>query len=276
MKPPQKIPELLCLRATATDAASFQRVIRSTAALLLIVAFAACRPAAEKGQESSATNVPAQPLNNTNDPSGTNLPSAEVEIDVDKASEHLIRGNEFLAQGKTREAIAEFELAVKFNPDDEDSYYNLALALARAGDTESAKKHYLKSLEIYPDYIEAHNNLGNILVSEGKFAEAIDHFQKALANDDKNASTHNNLGTAYARQKKIAHSLTHFETAVQLQPDYPDAQFNLGNAYLLLGRVDEAIDQYNTLLQFHPEFQRARVQLEKARAIQSGAAAPNR
>jgi len=247
-----------------------------TAVIACVLLLAACKPepkpASAPGTNEAPTVSVAAPSSQVSK-SDTNVLSGEVEFDIDKASQHLTAGNQFLEQGRFREAIEQFELAVKFNPEDEDLFYNLALAQSRSGDKEAAKKNYTKSLEIYPDYVEAHNNLGNILVAEGNFAEAIEHFQKALANDDKHASTHNNLGTAYARQKKVASALNHFETALQLQPDYPDAQYNLGNAYLLMGRVDDAIEQYNNLLRLHPDFQRARVQLEKAKAMKAGAPA---
>ena len=188
----------------------------------------------------------------------------EVEFDIDKSTEHLTEGNALLAAGKVPEAVEQYKLAVKYNPEDEDLFYNLALAQARMGDTAAAKRNYAKSLEIYPDYIEAHNNLGNLLVSEGKYDEAITHFEKAVANGPGNASAHNNLGNAYARQNKIAQSLVHFQTAVELKADYPEAQFNLGNAYLILGRTDEAVKEFTRLLRLHPNFARAQIQLDKA------------
>lgn len=247
--------------------------------VLLAVAFAGFLLACHQSTPvpaAIATNttlpLPEHATNSAADVNGMASLLEEVEIDVDKSTEHLTRGNALLEQRQFLEAVEEYQLAVKFNPDDEDLYYNLALAQARAGDIEAAKRNYRKSLDLYPDYIEAHNNLGNILVSEGKFAEAISHFQEALKHDDQKASTHNNLGTAYARQKKVAHSLVHYETAVQLQPDYPEAQFNLGNAYLIIGRVDDAVAQFNRILQRHPGFQPARVQLEKANAARAGAA----
>ena len=225
------------------------------------------------GAASQTTNSPALPSNTKIEIASTNA-GEEVEFDIDKSTAHLTRGNELLASGRFQEAVEQFTLAVKFNPEDEDLYYNLALAQARAGDTEAAKKNYEKALEIYPDYVEAHNNFGNLLVNEGKFDEAMGHFRKALEHEPGNASAHNNLGNAYARQKRYADSLTHFQTAMELRPDYPDAQFNLGNAYFLLGRLDEAIEEFTKLLRVHPDFARARMQLDRARAAKRGQKQP--
>jgi tetratricopeptide (TPR) repeat protein len=201
--------------------------------------------------------------------SQTPIQPSPAATDVDRASEHLGNGNKLLAAGKLNEAIQEFQLAAKFNPDDENNYYNLALAYARAGNRELAKVNYQKALELFPDYAEAHNNLGNLLVAEGDFAGAIEHIQKAISLDGKSATAQNNLGNAYARQGKVASSLVYFQKALELKPDYADAHFNLANAYLILGRADEAVDEFNRLLQLHPEFSKAKTQLQKAKALQA-------
>jgi Tfp pilus assembly protein PilF len=236
------------------------------ATLALVSLLAGCAPSDIPPAASNAPVV-SNTIPQTNN--FNSAPEPPIEVDVDKSAEHLTRGNALLAEGKAREAAVEFQLAAKYNPDDEDVFYNLGLAQARVGDKEGAKRSYEKSLELYPDYVEAHNNLGNILVSEGKYPEAIEHFEAALKNDDQHASAHNNLGTALARQKKFASSLAHFQTAVQLQPDYPQAQFNLANALLSLGDIDEAITEYNKLLRVHPEFPMARDQLEKAKRMKN-------
>lgn len=207
----------------------------------------------------------------------TSSPPAEIaaspliedapEIDIDKATEHLLRGNQLLSERKLRDAIQEFRLAARNNPDDEDIYYNLALALAQHGETEAAKTNYAKALELFPDYVDAHNNLGNILVKEGAFEAAIQHFRSAIQADPENAAAHNNLGNAMARQKKSREAILHFEEAVRLRPDYSEALFNLGNAYLLNGRADEAFQQFSTLLKVSPNFPRAYEQMLKAKAL---------
>lgn len=192
-----------------------------------------------------------------------------LEPDIDRATEHLSKGNALLSERKVNEAIAEFHLAAKFNPEDEDTFYNLGFAYSRAGNRELAKENYRKALEIFPDYVEAHNNLGNILIAEGDFTKGIEHLQHAVGLDKENASAQNNLGNAYARQGKVANSLVHFQTALELKPDYAEAHFNLANACLILGRADQAVEEFTRLLKLHPGFPRAQEQLQKAKAIQA-------
>ncbi|HEV8541460.1 MAG TPA: tetratricopeptide repeat protein, partial [Verrucomicrobiae bacterium] len=109
----------------------------------------------------------------------------EASSDIDKATEHMKKGNDLLAAGNVTQAIEEFRTARKFNPEDEDIHYNLGLALAQNGNLAEAKEAYNEALKIYPDYVEAQNNLGNLLVKEGNLDEAIEHLKKAVELDPK-------------------------------------------------------------------------------------------
>src|SRR5436190_2052323 len=80
----------------------------------------------------------AAPARATNDATGTNLlgnlPALEEDkTDMDKALEHVQKGTELMSKGDAAKAVEEYRLAIQFNPEDEDSYYNLGLALAKLG-----------------------------------------------------------------------------------------------------------------------------------------------
>src|SRR5215831_8986614 len=52
--------------------------------------------------------------------------------------------------------------------------------LIKQGKSEEAIKQYEEALRIFPDYVEAHNNLGNVLMRIGRVEEAISHFETAV------------------------------------------------------------------------------------------------
>jgi tetratricopeptide (TPR) repeat protein len=190
-------------------------------------------------------------------------------VDIDKSTDFQNQATDLLAKGKIDEAVARFKEAVKFNPEDEDAHYNLALALARQENREAAMKEYLEALRIYPDYAEAHNNLGNLLVNEGKFSEAVEHFQAALKISPDNASAHNNLGNALARQGKVDEAIPCFSEALRLKADYVEARYNLASAYLNKRRIDEAIAEFSGVLLRQPDFGPARKGLAKAEQLRA-------
>src|SRR5437868_5659130 len=57
----------------------------------------------------------------------------EGPTNVTAASEQLNRGTKLLEHGDLDGAIAQYEQAVKLNPDDEDAHYNLGFAYGKKG-----------------------------------------------------------------------------------------------------------------------------------------------
>ena len=193
----------------------------------------------------------------------TNQPEAEDH--EDRVVALTTEGTQLLAQANYAAAVQKYEQAVALSPDQEDLHYNLAIALAKLGKTEDAKKHYEEALRIFPDYAEAHNNLGNLLMNENKLAEAIARFREAIKNMPENGSFHSNLGTAFGRQGKVTEAIGEFEEAIKHAPTYVEARVNLANALLAKGRVEDAITQLNEALRLKPDFKPALQAMQRAR-----------
>jgi tetratricopeptide (TPR) repeat protein len=197
-----------------------------------------------------------------------------AEAGEDRVVALVNEGNQLLAQRDYAKAVQKYEQAVAIEPGDENLHYNLAIALARLGKIEEAKKHYEEALQIFPEHGEARNNLGNLLMRENKLSEAIDQFREAVKIVPGNASFHNNLGTAYGRQGKVPEAIMEFAEAVKLTPTYVEARVNLANASLTAGKVDEAVTQLNEALRLQPDFQPAMQAMRRVRQIQSSSSVP--
>jgi tetratricopeptide (TPR) repeat protein len=217
----------------------------------------AVSPASRPGD--AASGVSRQSATDAAQPSAASGPHAE------SARLYLNAGSELLLQDRLKEAVDQFRMALARNPADEDVHYNLAIALARLGNTDEAIQEYRETLRLMPDYVEAHNNLGNLLTKQGKYDEAIQHFNEALRVMPENASAHNNLGTALGRQGKLPEAITQFAEAVRLQTNYVEAHFNLANACLMMGQTERAMAEFTEVLRMRPEFVPAQQGLEKAR-----------
>ncbi|HEV2247213.1 MAG TPA: tetratricopeptide repeat protein, partial [Terriglobia bacterium] len=55
-----------------------------------------------------------------------------------------------LGRGETRNAIGQFRAAIDAKPDDARAYYNLGLALEKAGDSEAARAAFQHALKLDP------------------------------------------------------------------------------------------------------------------------------
>jgi tetratricopeptide (TPR) repeat protein len=90
-------------------------------------------------------------------------------------------GVRLFQQSRYQEAILEFHKAVNNEPNNADSYYNLAATYHRiamlTGDKESlrqAEHYYRMCLERSPDHMECHRGLAVLLVQKGQSKEAFE------------------------------------------------------------------------------------------------------
>jgi protein O-mannosyl-transferase len=161
-------------------------------------------------------------------------------------------GITLVAQGKTDAAIQQFDLALQFNPDDAVAINNLGVALFARGKLNEAVQHYKRALQLDPGYADACYNLGNALTAEGKLDDAVQSYEQALQLNPDLAAAECNLGLALARQGQLDDAVQHYEQALQLKPDYADALDGLGSALSAQGKPDEATRYYEQALKLNP------------------------
>jgi len=132
------------------------------------------------------------------------------------------------------------------------AHLDLGVALASQGRTSEAIAEYEEALGIDPQNAMVRSNLGAALAKQERIDEAIEQCQKALVVQPGYAEAHNNLGIALAKRGRIGEAIEHFELAIRIQPDNVGARCNLGKALEMRGRIDEALDRYGEALKINP------------------------
>jgi tetratricopeptide (TPR) repeat protein len=179
--------------------------------------------------------------------------------DNDRAHNNL--GAALNACGRIEESMAEYDKALKINPEYAEARYNLGVALAKSGRLDEALSQYQKAVEIKPDYADAQNNMGVVLADRGKFDEAIPHYQETLKINPESAEADNNLGNALTRCGRSDEALAYYRRALEIKPDFAEAHYNLGAYLARAGRVDEAMVHYRKALEIKPDLADARYDL---------------
>jgi Flp pilus assembly protein TadD len=172
---------------------------------------------------------------------------------TDNSMAHGYLGIALADQGKTADAIQQYERALQLDSNNVDAQNNLGNALASQGRWTEAIPHYEQALKLKPDSAEAHFNLGIALASQGKLAEAVQHYQRALELNPYDAEGLNRLGIALAMQGKLPEAIQSYEQAIQLKPNYFEAFNSLGIALAKQGKMDEASQQFERALQIQPD-----------------------
>ncbi|HUR58347.1 MAG TPA: tetratricopeptide repeat protein, partial [Opitutaceae bacterium] len=131
----------------------------------------------------------------------------------------------------------------------------LGEALRVAGDLRGAQAQFEAALRIQPDYAAAHNDLGIVLsVDPAQLPAALAHFEAALRVAPGAAPIHNNHGVALSQvHGREANAQEEFRTAIRLEPGFADAHKNLANLLIRLpGGGEEAVREYGEALRFSP------------------------
>ena len=149
-------------------------------------------------------------------------------------------------------AIDCYKQALRINPDDAKTHYNLAIALHDKGDVDAAINSFNQALAMTPDYAMAYNGLGNALKDAGELEQAIDSYRQALAIVPEQAQVHCNLGTALKDKGDLEQAVDSYKKALQINPDYAEAYNNMGSALKDKGDMEQAISSYKQALRIDP------------------------
>jgi tetratricopeptide (TPR) repeat protein len=164
-------------------------------------------------------------------PQGREVLERLLAIEPENAVAHYMLGQSLLREGKTAEAIREWKTAVKLDPQNLSSLYNLARTLAKAGDPEAQKYmdrfQQLQGVTQLSDRVQTLNNFALEAANARDWPRAVEQLQESisLCGQCKQLPVlHRNLGLIYARKGNVQESERELETALQINPHDADAQ----------------------------------------------------
>lgn len=170
-----------------------------------------------------------------------------VQTAPGSARAHINAGELALRQGRSLQALREFQEAVRIQPNDAINRDNLGGLLLRHGQFDEAEQQFREAIRIQPRYPKPRVNLGLIYLNRRQLDEAEREFRAALSSEripqSSRATITNNLGIALAIKGRRQEAEQAFAEAVRLAPQYADARANLGKAYLEKGMAGEGITQ---------------------------------
>jgi len=142
--------------------------------------------------------------------------------------------------GYWRDDVSLFRHTLQATAGDYITHFDLAIALAKAGDTDAAIQEFQETVRLKPDYGEAYNSLGLTLARAGNIDAAIREFQNCLELKPNYPDAHNNLGVAFAGKGNVDAAIREFQEALRLRPDFADAHDNLEAALAQKGPHENA------------------------------------
>ncbi len=134
------------------------------------------------------------------------------------------------------------------------AFNNLAIALFRDGDRESARRQWERALEVDPGLAEAHTNLGVLEGRENRWAEAADHFQDALDVEPFHRAAGVYLAQAWRRQGRYEAAEELLRGILAENPFHAEALNELAFILERTGGREEAENLYREAAALNPDY----------------------
>ena len=170
------------------------------------------------------------------------------------AKRAFYRGVANFTSGKYKEAITDYNKAIKFNPRYAEVYSNLGVANNALGNYKEAIKDYNKAIELNSQFSEAYYNRGNVNDALGNYKEAIKDYTKAIELNPQDAEAYYNRGNVNDALGEHEVAIEDYNKAIEIDPQYAKAYYNRGNANYALGKYEEAIKDYKEAIKFNFQY----------------------
>jgi tetratricopeptide (TPR) repeat protein/peroxiredoxin len=166
--------------------------------------------------------------------------------------------------GRTDEAIGDFQKALRLDPDYSIAISNLGNAFRQANRLDDAQQAFERGLRVNPEDPDANYGLGMVFAQTNDTHRAEEHLQKAIKYRSPYPEALNNLAILYLRTERRDQAVATFEESIRLAPGFDQPYLNLARVYALEGSVDKAravLQQLLTNRPGHPQAQKALDQL---------------
>lgn len=163
------------------------------------------------------------------------------------------RGLKFLESGDYSEALEQFEIAKRANPNYSQPYYNIGKIWLEQNDMQHAFRAFSEAMDMFPDDPDSGLNLAEYYRRNDNPKEAVKYYLIALRLDQNNVKIRSDLAFLYSQQGNVAQAIKEYGYILAIDPDYVEAHKQLGYIYSSINQVDSAIKEFETVLKYEPE-----------------------
>jgi protein O-mannosyl-transferase len=161
-------------------------------------------------------------------------------------------GELYAKTGKIKNAIIEWEAALKVDPSLLPVHFNLGTAYMMTGELDLAENAFKHCLKLNNRYSPALFNLAKFYQMQKKWDESSQQFYIYLEVTGPNPSAYAQIGFNFNRQSDWENAQKFLEKSISLQPDNVDTRIYLAETLGRLGKIEKAREQLQTALNPNP------------------------
>lgn len=151
-------------------------------------------------------------------------------------------------------AIYYFDLAIKADPGNEESWRMKGLCLVGKDLYDSAKAPILKSMDLIDDNYMAYDYLGIIYANKKLYDSAQIWFEKAIVHKINFTGAYYHLGVVHYNKAKYKEAINTINEAIKWGGAKSDFYLYIGKSYQALKEYDKAIKAYEKAIKIEPTF----------------------
>jgi Flp pilus assembly protein TadD len=163
-----------------------------------------------------------------------------IELAPDRAPYYMTLGGIELHAAQLDAARADFETALRLDPNLTGAYGALAQIAMLQGDSARAEEHFKRAGRTEGERVDVLVGQGNLLLQRGDTDGAIRYLTRAAELFPNDPAPQASLGRAYLSKGMQAFAEQALNNALKLKPDYHAARLVLAETLMLARRFDEA------------------------------------
>ena len=185
------------------------------------------------------------------------MPDKAVNLPPGVAEPHFLLGIAFIAEGKSGEALAEFDKALSLSQSPPSWHIgNRAVALVNTGKIEEAVSSVKDLVGSRPGDAWGYQSLVIVLCLLGRYEEALEVAQKAPTPElglytEPTIKVYSGLSYGFLGQYDQA--ILRLKEAIKLWPDYVSGHIGLAAICSLAGQMEEARAEVQEILKINPQ-----------------------
>ena len=175
-----------------------------------------------------------------------------LAIDPTNWTAYTNRGVARQAEGDIDGALADYDMALRYNPGHAEALNDRGIVRFLRGDVDGAMADYLAAIRARPQYADAYENRGLARQARGDNDGAMADYSAAIRLDSGHARAHYSRANLWLQKGEIDAAIADYGEAIRANPRYLEAYNNRAGARRAKGDPDGAIADYTRALEVAP------------------------
>ena len=162
-----------------------------------------------------------------------------IELDPENPKGNAYLGKYAAENRQYRKAIDYVKIAIKYEPNNVDHYFDLGTYLRYIGDYEGAEKAWKKAVSLEPDYFLGYAYLAGLYDEENKTDLALEYYRLVVQKNPKYYYAYESLGMFAWKKGEWKDSMKAFQEALKKNPDSISYKLMICACMYKMGKIQE-------------------------------------